>query len=220
MTCLHQIRSDIPLTEDQQERLERMVYGEGYFDHKSEYTGADGMKKTLKAIHLVRSPLDADGGRTDLAEIDDIKFASGEEPFLYLESQDGSIDGWRSCRGATPSTHQYGLILQDEVGQMWICGPETYTGDEITGEEPLRRISSQTVPMVALQNGLLIENLPAEGEFWISNDLDPTITAIPWWSNFDPDDPNINDDFREEMRGVLSRISERISEMRDPVPEI
>jgi hypothetical protein len=215
---LLQIKSDWPLTEDQKDRLERMVYGNGHFDHELNYEDRTGVVKKAKAIHFRAEPLDdVVRGETRIVGLDDISFRTGHEPHIYIEAEDGEICGWNDCTGVIKSLWHYGMILQDDDGDVWFCGTENSASGELTGDEPLKRISSGTVPIVAMQNGEVLANLPADGEFWLSVEEEPKITSIPWWGKLDPNNPNVRPDAAEDMIALLEKVGSRIAKMKGEI---
>lgn len=208
------VSSDIPLTEDQGNRLLLLVYGKGHFDYANCYSDGSGGRHELAALHLRLTPFDAvPGGETTLASIDAHDFGENS-PFLYLEDADGHKTGWDDARAAIASRWHYGLILQDDVGDLWFCGIDEISQGEMTGDEPLRRLSSVTPDIVRFQNGEILDNLPADGEFWLSDEPEPKVTSIPWWGNVDPETEHLREEARAPMRALLDRIQTRIRALR------
>lgn len=213
MTPILEIKSDIDLTEDQKVRLERTVYGNGHFDHEMGYADRSGVPKHAVAIHFLSEPMAGKwGSETRIVGLDDIQFRTGHEPHIYIEAEDGSVDGWNHCSGLIKSRWHYGLIMQDDDGGLWFCGTENSAGgDEITGDEPLKRIDPVTVAMVRQENGEILANLPADGEFWLSNEDLPKVTSIPWWGKIDPTEPNVREDAAVAMTALLEKVKTRIA---------
>lgn len=207
-----QVHADIPLTDDQERRLKRMVYGQGHFDHEGGFIDAAGQRQEVAALHLCLQPLpETPGGETTLAAIDTHDFGEAS-PFLYLEDRDGKKTGWKEARGAIASQWHYGVILQDDHGDVWFCGIDAPGSGELTGDEPLRRISAETPEIVLEENGEILANLPADGEFWLSKEDLPKVTSIPWWGNLNPEDAHLREEARAPMRALLDRIQTRIRE--------
>lgn len=206
------VHADIPLTEDQERRLKRLVYGQGHFDHEGGFLDASGQRQEVTALHLRLQPLqDIPGGETTLAAIDAHDFGEAP-PFLYLEDREGKKTGWNETRSAIASSWHYGVILQDDRGDVWFCGIDAPGPGELTGDEPLHRISAETPELVQEENGDILANLPADGEFWLSKEDPPKVTSIPWWGNLNPADAHLREEARAPMRALLERIQTRIRE--------
>lgn len=212
------VKSDFPLTDDQKRRLVNMVRGNGKFDYRDAFLDADGMARTLRAIHFLKEAADGvEGGTTGIDALDGIRFETS--PFLYLEDDAGRLTGWTAAREATPSRWHYGAIFADEAGQGWFCGREESTGTRIVGEDPiLRRISLDTPPHVVAENGPILENMPAEGEFWLSSEDPAVVTSIPWWSGFGGEADPAND--WPERAASLVRENTALARMRERAADL
>lgn len=211
---LLKIKSDWPLSDDQACRLEQMVYGNGHFDYELNYEDRQGVVKKARAIHFRADPIEGIGrGDTRILGLDDISFRTGHEPHIYIEADDGEICGWNDCRAAIKSRWHHGMMIEAEDGGLWFCGTQNSASGELTGDEPLKKISPETVPMVASQNGEILANLPADGEFWLSDEEAPKVTSIPWWGKIDVDDPNARPDAVEDMLSLLGKVRSRVAKM-------
>lgn len=214
--------SALALTEDQEHRLKRMVYGNGHFDHEGGYLDGAGLRHQLAALHFCLSPIpDVSGGESRIVSIDTHHFGK-ESPYLYLEDRLGKMTGWGEARSAIPSKWHYGVILQDAEGDVWFCGVDEIGHDEITGNEPLRRLSRITPDVVRMENGEILDNLPADGEFWLSEEPEPKVTSIPWWGHLNAEDAHLREEARAPMRALLDRIQTRIraenaAELQEPI---
>jgi hypothetical protein len=207
------VKSDFTLTDDQKRRLVMMVRGNGHFDYHDGYLDREGMARKIRAIRFVKDPVPGvEGGESLIDAVDDLRFETS--PFLYLEDEAGGITGWKAARERTPSRWHYGAIFTDEAGQGWFCGREESTGTRIDGEEPiLRRISLETPAHVVAENGPIVENMPAEGEFWLSSEDPAVVTSIPWWSGFGGDADPEND--WPEKTASLIRENAALARMRE-----
>lgn len=173
--------TDIDLTDDQKDRLVRMVRGNGHFDHNNAFLAA-GERREVAAIRFLSEPIpDVPFAETRIDGVDGTRF--DKTPWLYLEDTEGKVWGWQAARDFTPSSWHYGVIFEDSRGDAWFCGRNEPTGGVVDADAPiLRRISLQTPEHVVAENGELCENLPAEGEFWLTGEDLATVTSIPWWS--------------------------------------
>lgn len=177
--------TDIPLDDDQKARVLRMAFGNGHVDYENRYRNQDNEACTLKQVHFTTKPIDGvHDGNTTIDSIDAIRFET--PPCLYFEDTSGALTGYRAAREVTQSQWHYGLLFFDDNGDPWFTGRQVPGADDrINAQEPiLRRISLETPEMVQHTNGVIGENIPAEGEFWLT-DTDPAIvTSIPWWGGF------------------------------------
>jgi hypothetical protein len=213
MPTMIDVKSDFPLTDDQKRRLVNMVRGNGHFDYRDAYLDGEGMARNLQAIHFVKEPVPGvEGGESLIDSVDALRFETA--PFLYLEDEAGGLTGWKVARERTPSRWHYGAIFTDEAGQGWFCGREESTGTRLDGEEPiLRRISLETPAHVVAENGPILENMPAEGEFWLSSEDHAVVTSIPWWSGFGGEGDPAND--WPERAASLVRENTALARMRE-----
>lgn len=189
MTNLPAFKSDIEMDKDAILTFQRMVVGSLHIDHNGDLSGRDGKPTQLKAIHYrTTAEPDVEGGEFYGHDaMSHAKLLSA--PFFYLEGEDGSMVAFENARPAINSKWHFGILLMDEEGQGWFCGREdvkitSHGSAEAEDYEnaKLFRVSLDTLPIVLSKNGELRENLPAEGEFWISEEEMPNIVSIPWWS--------------------------------------
>lgn len=208
-----QIRSDFALTRDQERRLCQMVRGRGHFDHEGGYVDGEGARHALSAIHFKETQAEGVArGDTTIDSFDGMRFPNGS-PFIYLESTGGRLSGWNETRPVIPSAWHYGILLAAEGGEFWFCGLDAHGSSALTGEETLFRVDPVTLDHVRDQVGDLAENLPAEGEFWLSRESLPKITDVPWWGAADAErQVHAAPEERARMTAVLDRIRARIAE--------
>ena len=207
------IKSDFALTTDQERRLCQMVRGQGHFDHEGGYLDGDGVRHALSAIHFRERQIEGVArGDTMIDSFDSMRFPKGP-PFIYLESAGGTLSGWNETRPVIPSAWYYGILLAAEGGEVWFCGMDTHGSSGLTGDEALFRVDPVTLDHVRDQVGELVENLPAEGEFWISRELLPKVTDVPWWGAADAErQAHAAPEEWARMTAVLDRIRARIAE--------
>lgn len=209
------VRSQFPLTEDQRARFLWYLQGEGRIDHRNRYR-IEGETHELAAVHVLRRPLPhVSNGETRMDGLDDLVFAT--PPCLYLQSGTGEIHGWKRAREELRSSWHCGVILADSAGDLWFCGRDQADGSQITADAPiLRRISARAADRVCHENGELSENLPAEGEFWITEEDPGTVTLITWWSRLDAETMALNPDDRALINAMVAR-ADAAGLGRDPI---
>lgn len=198
------VRSRYPLTEDQKRRFLWHLQGEGRVDHRNRYV-AQGATHTLAVLHVLDRPLShISHGETRLDGLDDLRFSA--PPCLYLQSQTGEIHGWQSAREEIRSAWHCGVILADTAGDLWFCGRDQPDGSPISGQSPiLRRIAPQAADRALHENGRLDLNIPASGEFYITDEDPGVVTSIPWWSRFDPVALRNNPSDRDMIVAMIAR---------------
>lgn len=227
MTNLPTFKSDIEMDKDAILAFQRMVVGSLHIDHNGDLSGRDGKPTQLKAIHYrTTAEPGVDGGEFyghDAMSHDNLASA----PFFYLEGEDGSIVAFENARPAISSEWYFGILLMDEDGQGWFCGCDdahlTSDGEPAAidyADAKLIRVSLDTLDIVLKENGELRDNVPAEGEFWISKEDEPNIVSIPWWSSAvasDVDAKNLTAEqiaYREEDMAKLATIHDRIETLK------
>lgn len=205
------VQTDLDLTDDQKARLTRMVQGNGHFDHNNQFMAADTCRD-LVAIHFLKTPRkEIAGGETRIDSVDDLLFET--PPGIYLEAADGSLWGWLSTKEFITSSWHYGVLFQDQSGDTWFCGRNETTGGRVSADSPiLKRITPDVSAYVRADNGLLCANLPAEGEFWLTDGDPSVVTSIPWWSplSIDPG-KGVGAEIIEEDRRLLAQMQARIA---------
>lgn len=201
--------TDIDINEDQKARLLRMVRGNGCFDYEGNYRSPKG-SHTLKSIHFVQHEKEIPGGESLIDGLDDLRFQS--PPYIYLEDMDGNIHGWTNVQELKTSQWHYGIIFQDDQDDLWFFGRDQADGSRITLDCPiLRRVRATPSEDVLAENGPLIEALPAQGEFWLSDEDPAVVTSIPWWTAFAGPD-NERSSFEGE-REILTTVKARVQIM-------
>lgn len=166
------------LDDDQKRRARDMVYGQGRIDHRSRVETRDRRCCEIAKIHILDALHgDVPGGHSQIDAFDHHRFP--DQAFVYVETTDGEMIGWHDVQAETKSEHAMGLIFADDSGQGWL---ETWdhNGDP-DPDQPLRRISLETPDTVDADGDFIRQNLPMDGEFYISREDLPVIVTIPWW---------------------------------------
>lgn len=187
-------------TDDERRAVAALIYGQGTFDHENRFRiGGSEPVHEVARIHLLTEPLYGTvGGESQIRNVFGHQL---EEPaWIYLENTEGKIFGWSECKGAVGFRSVYGVIFEDPEGDVWFWG---HAADGRKMHEPweerhqgfdeLFLIEREAAYAVLDQNGALADNLPAEGEFSLSLDPRPVVTAIPWWSGSEGDEPMVQE---------------------------
>lgn len=206
------LTTDFHLNEDQTDRILTMLRANGHIDYEDMYATATGKRARCVAMHFLKEPLDGiSGGETTIDSIDDIRF--DKPPSIYIEDAEGALTGWKQAREWIESSWNCGVIFKDDDGQAWFCGRQTVESVSMDSEAPiLRRVSLETPEFIFEGYGLINDNLPAEGEFWLSHEEQAVVTSIPWWSHCsDGTDPEpFNAEVAENDRAAIERMKLRV----------
>jgi hypothetical protein len=208
-----EVISDLPGMDDhdRQSRLLSMITGDRRIDAYGAFLDRGGKKHDLAKVHFLKAQKDHPGyAATDISGIDNISF--DDTAFIYLEDSEGELTGWMDAREAIESSWHYGVIFADDAGQGWFFGRNTVNDDPLTADEPiLKKISLDTPRLTRMHHGEVIENLPAEGEFQLTEEDEPHIAAIPWWSEFAAEiEPGDDYPGRSEVRLAEQEILEQV----------
>lgn len=204
-----EIITDIDLTDDQKGRIVRMIRGNGHVDYEGNYRSPAGAHM-LKAVHFLSTPKDIPGGESAIDGVDGVQFETS--PHIYLEDLNGALHGWKSARELKTSRWHYGIILPDDAGDLWFFGRDEVDGKAISLDAPiLRRVRKTPSENVLEECGPLISSVPAEGEFWLSDEDEAVVTSIPWWSGFAGPDSEYAS--FENEREILATVRARIQIM-------
>lgn len=207
------VETEIDLDEGQKGRIVSMVLGYGHVDHYHRFTDrASGQGFEIAKIHFTLDQSRAvDGSATKIAGVDGIRFH--DVCHMILEDTEGGEHGMDLCRAETKSSWHCGAVFEVD-GEAWFCGFDQPSGQSLDPEAPVLK---KVHPQASLDSGEswidLLAELPAEGEFWISQEEEPRVTSCPWWGSLDQSCP--------EEAECLERMVERVKNMaRAPEPGI
>lgn len=215
------VNTDFDLNEDQKHRVLGLFRGNGHFDYQDKFKDASGACRECVGVHFLKEPKPGiPGGDSTIDGIDDLRF--DRSPSLYLEDASGALTGWKLAREWTPSSWNFGVIFKDDEGQAWFCGRQSGETKTMDAEAPiLRRVSLETPDHVIEQYGPVTDNLPAEGEFWLSHEEIAVVTSIPWWSYISDETLKVPE-IAEHDNAALERMKERVralaADSAEPAP--
>ena len=211
-----EVVTDFNLNDDQKQRLASMLAGNGYIDHRGGFISADktGARRAVR-IHLTGDESRAiDGSLTGLDGVDDIHF--DRPAHLLLEDETGEMTGMQAAKGEIGATWCVGVVLNVD-GDVWFCGYDDIGSvpDGTQADAPVLKKISREASDHPGSEPFNLDDLPMEGEFWISHEQDPHIVSIPWSSGYagyvEPGDTNADRiESRAKERAVLEAITERV----------
>ena len=197
-------KSDFDADPESLDEVLHYLYGSMAFDIYGRFQISGSDPKALCVLHVNSRPL---------AEQDQPFFAVNygdwlgdqfsQDVFVYFEDEAGRMYPAAQCRQVLETHHVYGAIFQTDDGRTWLASaPEEAiaSGEELSPDWPVREISPETCLFVREQNGEILNSLPAEGEFTITDEPLPHVASIPWWGEFgsDPQRTDLLAKFKEK----------------------
>lgn len=183
------VRSDVPLSAEAQSALSDFAYGSAWFDLDGGFRSGDDPSRR-QAVELLVSDLLPDGVSAEPAALRQIgSEILPEGTFLLLRDDRGDLHDYRSCAQFIGTRHVLAALFQDEAGTVWAARQKADgvgTG-EVTVDWPIEQVSAHTHPTVEAGFGPILDNLPAMGEFQLTNEVPARVAWIPWWSGFGSD---------------------------------
>lgn len=218
-----EIKSEIDLDDDQKRRVGLMVLGNGHVDHNGRFINqASGESFALSTIHMTLDASRAvEGSATMIDGLDNIRFDT--TCHVILEDEAGGTHGMEQCRGETKASWHFGVLFEVE-GEVWFCGHDTVgqdtpSGPMTSGDAPiLKRVSAHGMMQPGEAPFDMIQDLPAEGEMWISQEEEPRVVSVPWWSGYagaaEPDAHEDRVKLATQENGHLDQMRERVQALR------
>jgi hypothetical protein len=208
----------IELTDEQLQRLSRVVFDQGRVDHVGGYVSQhDGSRHKLSKVHFtLAAEADVDLGESNLTGVGGISFS--QPVYIYLEDEMGTFTGCQNAKGIIQSAWHYGVIFTDDAGDGWFAGRTTIEESELGLDAPILRRISRSGFMEAESFDLfkLAETNAMEGEFYLTTEKLATVTEVPWWSSYaDPNgsnDPEPSQEFHDSVirqEGVMTGLRAR-----------
>lgn len=210
-----EIETEHDLDDDQKRRVAMMVAGQGHIDHQGGFIDAAGVARTAVKIHFTSMAERHGGLEGSMTEIDGIDGRTFGAPIhVVIEASDGSLTGLRNATSQIRASWHYGVLFQVD-DQVWFAGHDALPNHGMSADVPvLKRVAAQAMPMPGEEPFLLAEELPAEGEFWLTAEDEAHVVSIPWMSGFggfpdahaNPDAAEIFAKEREMHEALIQRV--------------
>lgn len=140
--------------------------------------------------------------------------------YLLVRDENGELFDHSRCRELIPSRHVTGMIFADPHGDLWIARePDEGSGDgQVRADWPIHQISKHTHPTVAAGFGEIAEEVPAMGEFIITEEEPARVAWIPWWSGAGSDPEN--GVAAPEEDAILDHFQTRVAELKTRIADL
>jgi hypothetical protein len=191
--------------------IRRLTAGLMRHDHRNVFLAEGSEKWGRPAVHRLT------GISVSYAPFEDVPAADslikGLGLHVSFETDQGERFGASICRSGSNADRVEGIILLDRLGRAWFCGSPAGAAEtfEMTGDEPVWMISTQTTPLMretSLEAGAELRDvLPAVGRFRI--DAAGVVYGVegPWVSPKDVD-PFDRPDLHPAMASAAAYIEE------------
>lgn len=218
------VKTDISLSEDSVKAMQDWAYGSSLFDLDGGFRSKGEGAHKAKTLHLVTS---LPGGIE--ARPTEAKYVAGqnlpETTYILIEDSTGRMHDYHDCKQLVETNHVVAVVFSDAQGTLWAACKEPGSNEDTSYKDcPLVQVSRHTHPTVEEGFGKIHNNLPAEGEFQLTEEKPARVAWIPWWTSFGSS-PDVEKKFPEEDE-VLELLKNRALFMRakgevalDPSPE-
>lgn len=225
-----EVETELELTDDQKERVAAMVMGDGQVDHRGGYVDeVTGQTHQLSKVHFTCNPdMAVYGSDTTICGLDGMQL--DKTVHVVLEDGAGNRTGLKAASGKIKASWHFGVLFEADGG-VWFSGRDNVDGGSREGPQTtaasptLRRVADSFTDRPGTEPMSLREHLPAEGEFWISDEDEPHVVSVPWWGSY-ADEPEAGDTYpgRSELRAAeqaeLEGMVERVRALKADISPV